>query len=272
MSAPASGPRAQSAAYALTTKPHPRTSAMTMALSYTLISARSTFRNTRFILFTVALPVVMYLLFNNLYGTETEGGINVGAYLMVSMAAYGGIGATINAGARIAIERQTGWNRQLRLSALSARGYLFAKAAVSLLVALPAIVLVFLAGVVFGSAHLTLGQWLGCGLALWLALIPFGVLGLVIGFVASVDSAQPLTMLVYMALAILGGLWFPVSQFPAFLRHIATALPSYWAAEIARAPLAHASIPLHGVLVLAGWTVGLGLLAMAAYRRSGHKV
>lgn len=249
-----------------------RTSAMSMALNYTLISARTTFRNTRFVLFTVALPVVMYLLFNNLYGSQTEGGINVGAYLMVSMAAYGGIGATINAGARIAIERQTGWNRQLRLSALSARGYLFAKAAVSLLVALPAIVLVFLAGVVFGSAHLTVGQWLGCGLILWLAMIPFGVLGLIIGFVATVDSAQPLTMLVYMALAILGGLWFPVSQFPAFLQHVAKALPSYWAAEIARAPLAHTAIPLTGVAVLAAWAVGLGLAAMVAYRRSGRKV
>ncbi|HET8590424.1 MAG TPA: ABC transporter permease [Nakamurella sp.] len=244
---------------------------MTMALNYALISARSTFRNTRFILFTVALPVVMYLLFNNLYGNQTEAGMNVGAYLMVSMAAYGGIGATINAGARIAIERQTGWNRQLRLTALSSRAYLFAKAAVSLLVALPAIVLVFLAGVAFGSAHLTTGQWIGCGVALWLALIPFGVLGLVIGFVATVDSAQPLTMLTYMALAILGGLWFPVSQFPAFLQNVAKVLPSYWAAEIARAPLAHQAIPLTGVLVLAAWAVGLGLLAMAAYRRSGRK-
>lgn len=244
---------------------------MSMALSYTLISARSTFRNIRFILFTVALPVVMYLLFNNLYGDQTEGGLNVGAYLMVSMAAYGGIGATINAGARIAIERQTGWNRQLRLSALSARGYLFAKAAVSLLVALPAIVLVFVAGVVFGSADLTLGQWIGCGVALWISLIPFGILGLVIGFLTNVDSAQPLTMLAYMTLAILGGLWFPVSQFPTFLQHLAKILPSYWAAEIAREPLAHAAIPAEGVVVLAAWAAGLGLLAMVAYRRSGRR-
>lgn len=209
---------------------------MTMALNYTLITAWTTFSNTRFIVFTVALPVVMYLLFNNLYDNQVEGGMNVVAYLMVSMAAYGAIGATINAGARIAIERQSGWNRQLRLSALSPAGYLFAKGAVAMLVAVPAIVLVFVAGVVFGSADLSAGQWLGCGIALWLALIPFSILGLVIGFVATVDSAQPLTMLIYMALAILGGLWFPVNQFPAFLQSVAKVLPSYWAAQIARSP------------------------------------
>lgn len=244
---------------------------MSMTLSYALITTRTTFRNVQFITFTVALPVVMFLLFNDLYGSQVSGGMNVGAYLMVSMASYGGIGATISAGARIALERQTGWNRQLRLSALTPRGYVVAKAAVSLLVALPAIVLVFITGAAFGSADLTAGQWLESGLALWLALIPFGVLGLVIGFVATVDSAQPLSMLTYMALAILGGLWFPVEQFPAFLQHLAKALPSYWAADIARQLLAHGTIPLTGVAVLAGWTIGLSAIAWAGYRRSGRK-
>ena len=94
---------------------------MSMTLTYTAIAARSTFRNTRFVIFTLALPLVMYLLFNGLYGQQQDAasGISVSAYLMVSMAAYGGLGAAINAGARVAIERQTGWNRQLRLSALS---------------------------------------------------------------------------------------------------------------------------------------------------------
>jgi ABC-2 type transport system permease protein len=246
---------------------------MSMALTYALMSARSTFRNVRYVVFTVALPVVLYLLFNSLYGNQVEAatGLNVGAYLMVSMACYGAIGATMNAGSRIALERQTGWNRQLRLSALSPQGYLFAKAAVSLLVALPAIVLVFLAGVVVGKASLSAGQWIDCGLVLWLCMIPFGVLGLVIGFVATVDSAQPLTMIIYLVLSILGGLWFPVDQFPAFLQHVAKALPSYWAAQLARAPLTHDDLSMTGIAVMVAWTAGLGLVAMAAYRRSGAK-
>jgi hypothetical protein len=45
---------------------------MGMTLTYTLISARSTFRNTRFVIFTMALPLVMYLLFNGLYGQQQE--------------------------------------------------------------------------------------------------------------------------------------------------------------------------------------------------------
>jgi len=246
---------------------------MSMALSYTLISARSTLRNGRYLVFTVALPLVLYLMFNSLYGNDTtDNGLNVAAYLMVSMAAYGAMGATITAGARIAIERQVGWNRQLRLTALSAQGYMVAKAAIAMLVAIPAIVLVFAAGAVVGHAQMSIAQWFESGIALWLGLIPYAVLGMIIGFVASIDAAQPLTMIVYLTLSILGGLWFPVEQFPTFMQHVAKALPSYWTAEIARAPLTHIGIPLTGVLVLAVWTVGLTVVGMAAYRRSGGRV
>lgn len=245
---------------------------MSMALTYTALSARSTFRNARFIIFTLALPLMLYLLFNNLYGNQDSGvGISVSAYLMVSMAAYGGLGAAINAGARIAIERQTGWNRQLRLSALTPTAYMVSKSIVSLLVALPAIILVFLAGATIGKVRLPLSSWLQAGVGVWLALIPFAVVGLAIGFIATVDSVQPLTVVVYMAMSILGGLWFPIEQFSPFLQHVAKAMPSYWVGEIGRASLAGTALPWSGIMVLLAWTVGLAALGTLAYRRSGRK-
>jgi ABC-2 type transport system permease protein len=244
-----------------------------MSLSYTLISTRSTFRNTSFILFTLAFPLVMYLLFNNLYGSDqtVQNGITTSAYLMVSMAAYGGLGATINAGARVAVERQTGWNRQLRLSALSPRAYLVSKSAVSLLVALPAIVLVFLAGRLIGHVHLPASTWLVAGFGIWLAMIPFAVAGLVIGSVARVEAVQPITTLIYIGMSVLGGLWFPVDQLSPFLRGVAKLLPSYWVGETGRSVLGRQPLSGTGLAVLAGWTVGLGLIGVVAYRRSGRK-
>jgi len=246
---------------------------MSMALTYTLASARSTFRNTRFILFTLALPLMMYLIFNGLFRGQTDvaSGLSVSAYIMVSMAAYGSLGAAINAGARVAIERQTGWNRQLRLTALSSRGYIFSKTAESMLVALPAILLVFVAGAVVGHVRMPITTWLGTGLGIWLALIPFGVAGLVIGFLASADSVQSLTVLVLISMAILGGLWFPVDQFSAFLQGVAKVLPSYWVGETGRSILGGRAVPLNGLLIMLAWALGLGLFGAWAYRRSGRK-
>lgn len=244
-----------------------------MTVRYALMSTRLAFRNTRFLVVTVALPLMLFLLYANLYkGQDAGNGLSVVAYLMVSMASFGCIGAAINTGARIAIERQVGWNRQLRLTALPGHSYLVAKAIVSMLVTLPALLLVFLAGATIGGVQLNLSQWLGTGLAVWLGLIPFAVLGLVIGFAGTVDTVQPISMITYLGLSILGGLWFPIEMFPAFLQDVAKVMPSYWLADLGRSVLAGDGVPVNAVLVLAAWTVVLGVVGVLSYRRSGAKV
>ena len=244
-----------------------------MTVRYALTSTRLAFRNTRFLVVTVALPLMLFLLYANLYkGQDAGNGLSVVAYLMVSMASFGCIGAAINTGARIAIERQVGWNRQLRLTALPGHSYLVAKAIVSMLVTLPALLLVFLAGATIGGVQLNLSQWLGTGLAVWLGLIPFAVLGLVIGFAGTVDTVQPISMITYLGLSILGGLWFPIEMFPTFLQDVAKVMPSYWLADLGRSVLAGDGVPVNAVLVLAAWTVVLGVVGVLSYRRSGAKV
>lgn len=248
-------------------------SPVAMTARYALASTRLAYRNVRFLVLTVALPLVLFLLYATVYqGQDTADGLSVVAYLMVSMASFGCIGAAINTGARVAIERQVGWNRQLRLTALPGPSYLIAKAIVSMLVTLPALVLVFVAGATVGGVQLGIGQWLGTGLAVWLGLIPFAVLGLVIGFAGSVDSVQPISTITYLGLSVLGGLWFPVDAFPAFLQDVATVTPSYWLADLGRSVLAGQGVPADAVLVLAGWTLVLGVIGVGAYRRSGRRV
>ncbi|MET0866348.1 MAG: ABC transporter permease [Nakamurella sp.] len=244
-----------------------------MTVRYALMSTRTAYRNLRFLVLTVALPLLLFLLYANIYqGQDAGDGLSVVTYLMVSMASFGCIGAAINTGARIAIERQTGWNRQLRLTALPARSYLIAKAVVSMLVTLPALILVFLAGATVGGVQLSVGQWLATGVAVWLGLIPFAVLGLVIGFAGTVDTVQPISMITYLGLSILGGLWFPVEAFPAFLQDVAKLTPSYWLAELGRNVLTGDGVPIMAVVMLAGWTVLLGLVGVFAYSRSGRKL
>ncbi len=258
----------------MTTATAPRaTGTIGMTVRYALISTRTVYRNTGFLVLTVALPLLLFLLYANLYqGQDAGDGLTVVAYLMVSMASFGCIGAAINTGARVAVERQIGWNRQLRLTALPARSYLIAKAVVSMLVTLPALILVFIAGATIGGVSLSAGEWLDTGLAVWLGLIPFAVLGLVIGFAGTVDTVQPISMITYLGLSILGGLWFPVDLFPQFLQDVAKITPSYWLAELGRTVLAGDGVPMTAVVVLAGWTIALGALGAFAYSRSGKKV
>lgn len=245
-----------------------------MTLRFSALSAWGAIRNPAFLVFTAILPVAMYLLFNSLYGSQDAGDgstLTAGAYLMVSMACYGAIGGSLNSGARVALERQTGWNRQLRLSALPGPGYLIGKCAVALLVAIPPIVLVFLLGATIGNVRLSATTWLLTGLALWLCTIPFAVIGLAIGSMAKPDTVQPVTMIFYLGLSILGGLWVPVTQFSATFQQLAEYTPAYWVADIGRTVLAGGGVPPQGIAVLAAWTVGLGAVGVVAYRRSGKR-
>ena len=82
-------------------------------------------RNKRYLIFTVALPVMFYLIFGK---TNASGyGVSFKAFYMVGMASFGAFGGAFNNNAlRISQERKDGWIRQLRLTPLPAYAYVAA--------------------------------------------------------------------------------------------------------------------------------------------------
>ena len=90
---------------------------------YLVLEIRRTYRDRRFVFFTLAVPVCFYLLWSNIFTKSTDldadTGLNAKTYLLVSMAAFGALGASLTAtGARLAAERQSGWLRQLQVTPL----------------------------------------------------------------------------------------------------------------------------------------------------------
>ena len=60
------------------------------------------------LIFTMGLPVVLYLIFSK--AGKTVYGINFAAYYMVAMATFGAFAGTLNGNAiRISEERKVGW-------------------------------------------------------------------------------------------------------------------------------------------------------------------
>jgi ABC-2 type transport system permease protein len=106
---------------------------------------RRILRSPRFLIFTVGLPLVYFLIFSGIYAPD--GGTAVAA-LMVMMAAFGAISASINVGGRVVNERRIGWNRQLRLTPLPGWGYLRVKAVAAMVVVRPALWLVVVGALV----------------------------------------------------------------------------------------------------------------------------
>jgi ABC-2 type transport system permease protein len=235
-----------------------------------MLETRRVLRSPRPLIFTIALPVVFFFIFKGLYGGGDTGGISATAYLMSSMAAYGALMGTLFTGARTAAERQMGWQRQLRLTPLSPANYLLGKGVVGMAVALVSVLLVSVVGALTG-VQMSAGGWVQAIGGVWLAALPFAVLGLLIGQLATTESLQIYMMTVMLLCGFLGGLFIPPMVFPHWLANISKILPSYWMADVGHgAVLGNTSMGLDA-LVLFGWTVALSAAVMLRYRRDSAR-
>jgi ABC-2 type transport system permease protein len=242
------------------------------ASTYIRFELLRTFRNRRFFILSLGFPLVLYFMIaapnrneHDLAGT----GISAPLYFMVGLASFGAMNAMLSAGARIAGERQVGWNRQLRITPLSPRTYFRTKVLTGYLLAFAAVVLLYLAGSSLG-VRLPAGEWLRMTGLIAVGLIPFAGLGILIGHLLTVDAIGPTMGGITALLSILGGVWFPVSN--GALKVIAQALPSYWLVQASHVALGGGGWRPLGWLVVGAWSVALAAAAMWAYRRDTNRV
>ena len=240
---------------------------------YLAVEIRRMYRDRRFVFFTVALPVGFYLLWSSIFAkngdTDAGTGLDAKTYLLVSMAAFGAIGAALTTtGARLAAERQSGWLRQLQVTPLRPWAVITTKIIASMCLALPAIVTVGLTAALTQHVRLSPGQWASMIALMWVGTLPFAALGTFIGSLVGADAAQPLTVACYLVLSILGGVWMSVSVLPSGMRAVAHWTPSNRFADLGWSVVAGHAPSASDLLILAGWTVLLGALAIAAYRRA----
>ncbi|MFD7154476.1 ABC transporter permease [Kribbella sp. NPDC059898] len=238
-----------------------------MNRDYLIFDIRRTLRNRRVMIFSILMPVVLFLIFGlTIPKQATEGGISAIAYVMVSMAMFGSMSAAMSSGGVIAAERDGGWNRTLRLTPLKPQAYVVNKVILSLLLAVPPLLVVFLFGMTMGHVHLSVAQWVTVALVSWLGALPFAAIGLVIGYIAKPDSVQPITGLSTMLIAAFGGLWLPVDQMPKAMKYVAELTPAYWTGQTSRSALAQTGLDTHALLVVIGWTVVLGFIGLRRFR------
>ena len=243
----------------------------------TAIYARSevlrTFRNRRFFIFSLIFPLTMYLLIAGPNRGEDDlggSGISAPLYYMVGLIGFGTMVAVTAGGARIAAERTVGWNRQLRLTPLTARSYLSAKVRTGYLMAGVSILVVSLAGVSLG-VRMPVTRWVEMIALILVALIPFAGMGIAIGHLFTTDSLGPALGGITSIFAFLGGTWFPITG-SGFFVDLAHALPSYWLVEAGHIGIGGSAWGAEGWLVVGAWSVAMALAAAWAYRRDTKRV
>jgi ABC-2 type transport system permease protein len=178
-------------------------------LTYLRYEVLRTWRNRRFLLFSLAFPLVLFLAVAGPHKNVTIQGISFPLYYMTGMIAWGSMVAVISSGARIAAERAVGWTRQLRITPLPTWSYFAAKIFCGYMMALFSMVVLFVAGSFIG-VRLDTVQWLTMIGLLLVGLIPFSVMGIMFGHLLKLDSLGPAIGGVTSLFALLGGAYSPL--------------------------------------------------------------
>jgi ABC-2 type transport system permease protein len=228
------------------------------------------FRNWRFVIFSIAYPIILYFLVAGPQRHHTFDGVAFPLYFMAGMATVGAMIAVISSGARIAADRSAGWTRQLRITPLTARDYFAAKVLAGFLTALLTIVLVGLSGAALGVT-LSVGEWLKVIGLMVIGLVPLAVLGILLGHLLTPDSLAPAVGGTMMLLAVVGGAYGFLLAKSGALFEVIKAFPSYWLVQAGKTTLGGGGWPVEGWLVIALWTAVLAPLAVIAYRRDTTK-
>ncbi|MEU7040264.1 ABC transporter permease [Streptomyces varsoviensis] len=196
------------------------------------LELKRAFNDWRLILFTIGMPMVIYLATAAQFDEPIDG-TPVARYLLVSMAVFGAIGAALSIGGpRVAMEREIGWTRQLRLTAMSGVRYVVVKLMAAAVVTLVSIVAIFVLGSLVNDVHMPIREWVMSAGLVWAGSWVFCVLSVLLGYLFTSTSITVGLMVVNMGFSMLGGLFWPVNGFPHWLRVVAEATPTYHLAQL----------------------------------------
>jgi ABC-2 type transport system permease protein len=239
-------------------------------LTYLRYEVLRTWRNRRFLLFSLVFPLILFLTVAGPHKNIMVEHVSFPLYYMTGMIAWGSMVAVISSGARIAAERAVGWTRQLRITPLPTWSYFAAKIFCGYMMALLSMAVLFGAGSFMG-VRLDVTQWLVMIGLLLVGLVPFAVMGIMFGHLLKLDSLGPAIGGVTSLFALLGGAYGPLIT-NGFLFKVVKILPSYWLVQAGKTALNGGGWPLEAWIVIAAWSLVLSALAVRVYQRDTKRI
>jgi ABC-2 type transport system permease protein len=223
-------------------------------------------RDLAFVGFSLVWPLVLYVTVGSTNRHKAFDDTSFPLYFMTAMMAMGTMIAVVSTGARIAQERAWGWTRQLRITPLPAGTYFTAKVICGYLMALLTVAVLAVAGTVLG-VRLSAGAWAQLIGMVAAGLVPFTILGIMLGHRLRSQVVAPVVGGCTTLFALLGGAYGFLIATSGPMFDVIRLLPSYWLVQAGKSALGGSSWPAEGWLVVAGWTAVLLPLAVLAYRR-----
>lgn len=218
----------------------------------------------------LAMPILFYSFFGIMLAGRAGGSsVHFANNLFVGWTVYGVMGPGLfGFGILVAVERNMGLMTFKRALPMPTGSYLAAKLMMAFVFAVVVMALLTIVGVTIGHVDLPPATLLRVAAIMSLGVIPACAVGLFIGAWAPASSAAAIANIVYLGMAFLSGLFFPLSGVMEKIRPI---WPTYHLSQLARASAGMKSegSPLVHLAILAALTAILVLLAARKLARSG---
>lgn len=215
---------------------------------------KKAFRTPSFSIPTILLPVSFYLIF----GVMMSGNGNGSAYLLSTYIVFAAMAPGLfGIGITLANEKETGWVDVLNASPANPAFVLGARICMAVIFAFCSALLIILLAIFLTDIKLNFIDWSALLGIVLLATTPFACIGLMLGSHFSRGSASVVSNLLFLPMAVLSGLWFPLKVFPDFMQTIALFFPTYHVAQMSLnvvLPMKSLEWGLH-LTVWAIWTV-----------------
>ncbi len=227
-------------------------------------------RSPGFSLPTLAFPAMFYILFAVVLQIGRGASMHMPTYLVVSYGIFGIIGpALFGFGVGVATERGEGWMLLKRATPMPPMAYFNAKLVMAMVFALIITAVMFTLGATLGGVSLPAADWVKLAVVNVLGTLPFCAMGLAIGYWARPQAAVAIVQMIYLPMAALSGLWFPIQILPEAVQSIAVFLPPYHLSQLGFHVIGMdvGTSPVVHMLALLGYAIVFLALAVAGYRR-----
>lgn len=216
----------------------------------------------------IALPVVFYLFF----GVLIAGGVKdpkIVTGLFSGFAVMGVMGpAMFGFGAVLALEREQGLLRLKRALPMPPAANLLARMLMALLFGVIITSVMMVCGLFLGHVPMDAGHSLRFAAITIAGSVPFCGIGLFLGSAMKGQAAPAVANVVYLAMAYMGGLWFPLPKGAQWILQLS---PAFHLDQLSLGAAGAASVgsPIVHVAVLTGVTLFFTALAVRRLARLG---
>ncbi|PRT77388.1 ABC transporter permease [Streptococcus anginosus] len=224
-------------------------------------------RQAAYYLLSIGLPSVFYLIFSGMMSGSATPTLILQTYLFsmtvfsIMSSAFFSIPSTLQS------DKTNNWQKMLQHSPVSMIEYYISKLFSALLTFLLSIVVVFSVGHFVRGVNLPAMDWLIIALIILFGSLVFIAMGVLVSLLPSAQLMSVVGNIAYMALAVLGGLWFPLTMFPKWLQSIGKLTPSYQLMQIVSSYLEHREFNAIAALIVLVYTVGVSLVVLQLKKR-----